>query len=54
MIPLEESHNPHTTSSFTALALAPGVLNTTIPLFVASITGTLLVPAPALPIHFND
>ena len=36
-----------TTSSATALALAPGVLNTTMPLFVQSSTGMLFVPAPA-------
>ena len=54
IIPLEERSIPQTTSSFTALAFAPGVLKTTIPLFVASSTGILLVPAPALPMHFND
>ncbi len=40
---------PATTSSLTALALAPGVLNTTIPRSVHAATGILLTPAPALP-----
>ena len=35
------------TSSFTALALAPGVLNTTIPFSEQRSMGMLLVPAPA-------
>ena len=35
------------TSSLTALALAPGVLNTGIPRSVREVTGILLVPAPA-------
>lgn len=35
------------TSSFTALALAPGVLKTTIPLSEQRSMGILLVPAPA-------
>ena len=35
------------TSSFTAFALAPGVLNTTIPSCTHLSTGILLVPAPA-------
>ena len=39
---------PHSTSSFTALALAPGVLNTTMPFWAQSATGMLLTPAPAL------
>ena len=38
------------TSSFTALALAPGALNTGTPRFDISATGMLLVPAPARPI----
>ena len=54
IIPLEDKSIPQTTSSLTAFALAPGVLNTTIPLSVASFTGILFVPAPALPIHFKD
>ena len=37
-----------TTSSFTPLALAPGVLNTTIPFSAHSSSGILLTPAPAL------
>ena len=36
-----------TTSSATALALAPGVLNTTMPAAVHLSMGMLLVPAPA-------
>ena len=35
------------TSSFTALALAPGVLNTTIPASEQRSTGMLFTPAPA-------
>ena len=38
------------TSSLTALALAPGALNTGTPRFDISPTGMLLVPAPARPI----
>ena len=38
---------PASTSSFTALALAPGVLKTTMPFLAYSSTGMLLVPAPA-------
>jgi len=41
------------TSSFTALALAPGALNTGTPRFDISATGMLLVPAPARPIAFT-
>ena len=52
-MPLDASNKPQTTSSFTAFALAPGLLNTTIPLSVASDTGMLSTPAPALPIHFR-
>ena len=54
IIPREDRSIPQTTSSLTAFALAPGVLKTTIPLFVASSTGILFVPAPALPIHFKE
>ena len=36
----------HITSSFTALAFEPGVLNTGMPSSVSSSTGMLLVPAP--------
>ena len=39
---------PATKSSFTPLALAPGVLKTTIPLSAHLSTGILLYPAPAL------
>jgi hypothetical protein len=38
------------TSSFTALAFAPGALNTGTPRFDISATGMLFVPAPARPI----
>jgi len=38
---------PASTSSFTALALAPGVLKTTMPFLAISATGMLFVPAPA-------
>ena len=41
------------TNSLTAFELAPGVLKTTIPLFVASSTGMLLNPVPALAIDFR-
>ena len=37
----------HSTSSFTALALAPGVLNTTMPASEQRSRGMLLTPAPA-------
>ena len=46
MIPREASSREHTTNSFTALAFAPGVLNTGMPRSVISLTGMLLVPAP--------
>ena len=52
-MPREESNMPHITSSFTALAFAPGVLNTTIPFLVASSMGILFVPAPARATHFR-
>src|SRR5450759_2040923 len=41
------SSMPAITSSFTAFALAPGVLNTTMPRLLRSATGMLFVPAPA-------
>lgn len=41
-------------SSFTALAFAPGVLNTTIPFSVHRSTGILFTPAPALAIAFKS
>ena len=40
---------PAITSSFTPLALAPGVLNTTIPFWAQESRGILLTPAPARP-----
>ena len=43
----EASSSPPSTSSFTALALAPGVLNTTMPASLHLSTGILLTPAPA-------
>jgi hypothetical protein len=48
MTPRLASSSEHTTSSLTALALAPGVLNTGMPLAVISATGMLFVPAPHL------
>ena len=53
IIPREESNMPHITSSFTAFAFAPGVLNTTIPCLVASSIGMLFVPEPARATHFK-
>ncbi len=47
-------NSPATTSSFTALALAPGVLNTGMPALEYSATGMLLVPAPARATAFTD
>ena len=41
-IPLEDISRPAKTISLTALAFAPGVLNTTIPFSEHSATGTLL------------
>ena len=41
---------PASTSSFTALAFAPGALNTGTPRALMAATGMLLVPAPARPI----
>ena len=43
----EASSMAHSTSSFTALALAPGVLNTTMPASEQRSTGILFTPAPA-------
>jgi hypothetical protein len=40
---------PASTSSFTALAFAPGALNTGTPRALIASTGMLLVPAPARP-----
>ena len=45
-MPREASSSEQTTSSLTALALAPGVLNTGMPSSVILGTGMLLVPAP--------
>jgi hypothetical protein len=42
------------TSSFTALALAPGALNTGTPRWLMSSTGMLFTPAPQRPIAFTD
>jgi len=44
---------PAITSSFTALALAPGALNTGTPRSLIFLTGMLLVPAPARPMAFT-
>ena len=41
------SSMPVTTSSLTALAFAPGALNTGTPRALIALTGMLLVPAPA-------
>ena len=46
-MPRVASSMPAMTSSLTALALAPGVLNTTMPRLLYSAIGTLLTPAPA-------
>ena len=43
------SSMPASTSSLTALALAPGALNTGTPRSLIAATGMLLVPAPARP-----
>ena len=45
---------PASTSSFTALALAPGALNTGMPRFESAATGMLLTPAPARPTARSD
>eukprot|EP00955_Chlamydomonas_euryale_P036087 350329-Chlamydomonas_euryale.AAC.3 len=45
-MPRDASSSEHSTSSLTALALAPGVLNTGMPSSVMRATGMLLVPAP--------
>ena len=44
---------PASTSSFTALALAPGALKTGTPRALMALTGMLLVPAPARAIAFT-
>ena len=48
-----DKNKAHKTSSFTALAFAPGVLKTTIPFSEHFSTGILLTPAPALAIAFT-
>ena len=48
MISRDASKSPATTSSFTPLAFAPGVLNATIPFFAYSSNGILLTPAQLL------
>jgi hypothetical protein len=45
---------PASTSSLTALAFAPGALNTGMPRFESSLTGMLLTPAPARPTARSD
>src|SRR3954468_22112729 len=45
---------PASTSSFTALAFAPGALNTGMPFLDSTSTGMLLVPAPARPTARSD
>src|SRR5688572_22159079 len=45
---------PASTSSFTALAFAPGALNTGTPRLESAGTGMLLVPAPARPTARSD
>src|SRR6185369_9526930 len=45
---------PASTSSFTALALAPGALNTGMPRLESAATGMLLTPAPARPTARSD
>ena len=54
MIPRRDNNKPAITSSFTAFALAPGVLNTTTPRSVQTSTGTLFTPAPARPTAISD
>ena len=47
MMRLEDANSPARTSSFTAFAFAPGVLNTGTPFCVHFSMGMLFVPAPA-------
>ena len=49
----EDSSMPSTTSSLTPLALAPGVLKTTMPFSEHLSMGILLTPAPALAMAFT-
>eukprot|EP00955_Chlamydomonas_euryale_P063332 358636-Chlamydomonas_euryale.AAC.4 len=53
-MPRDASSSEHSTSSLTALALAPGVLNTGMPSSVMRATGMLLVPAPQRTMHLTD
>ena len=46
-MPRLPSRSAHSTISFTALALAPGVLNTTMPSSAQRSVGMLFTPAPA-------
>ena len=50
----EASSRAASTSSLTALAFAPGALNTGTPRFDMAATGMLFVPAPARPIALTD
>ena len=50
IISLDARSIPQSTNSFTPLAFAPGVLNTTTPLSAHLSNGILLTPAPALAI----
>ncbi len=54
VISRDASSKPASTSSFTPLALAPGVLNTTIPFSVHLSIGILLTPAPARATAFRE
>src|ERR1700694_54871 len=48
------SSMPASTSSFTALAFAPGALNTGTPRLDSAATGMLFTPAPARPTAFSE
>ena len=48
------SSSPAMVSSLTALALAPGVLKTIIPLSAQASTGMLFTPTPALAMAFTE
>ena len=50
----EASSRPATTSSLTALALAPGELKTTTPFSAILSRGMLFTPAPARPMHSSS
>jgi len=47
-------NNPAITSSLTALALAPGALNTGMPRSLMASTGILFTPAPARPMASTE